>query len=259
MNIQKIKCVSDRLYPKLNCFTSPEFAMLAQAKKHIQETATKDFSEGDLISIARSEISEPVFSKLTKAGRELYNKTPTEDILFIVSYAIAAIIDDYEWDFDHYSNSHLSYISQRVEDSFYDLDILLRSHLEVIDAYCASSRNWVSLNLPREQGFKNDVNNWYRSYHSLSKEEIYEKIETAARNVVVNQYNWDEFDVDGFSWAIGSFTFICVSAGLLSSFDDGFKNVYRSYINKGFEKIKINKAENTATKHKSLFSLLFGK
>ena len=57
-----IKQIMDKLGPTLNDPSSYKFTLLCDIKKNIQEVATTDFSEGDLISIFRSEISEPIFS-----------------------------------------------------------------------------------------------------------------------------------------------------------------------------------------------------
>lgn len=241
MEPRKIKQISDRLYPQLLNPLSKEFSLLCKIKKQIQETATLEFSEGDKISISSAQISDPVFYKLSNAGRDYYEESPNEDVLFFVSYSIATIMKEYQWDFGSDLNQLLSYISKRVESSDFNRKVLLRSLLDDVDAYCKSSWNWVSRNLPLGPNFHNDVENWQNSYRSLSEEDIYKKIETATRNVVVEHYHWDEFDVDGFSWAIGSFAFICLSAGLISSFNKAFKIVYNTYVVKGLR--SINKVD----------------
>lgn len=240
MTTQKIKHLSDKLYQKLNSPVSQEFRVLCKAKKYIQEEATKEFSDGDLISIQRSEVSEPVFFKLIKAGRKFYADAPSDEKIFIVSFAIATIMKEYGWCYEYYSESHMAYISKRLENPNLDLRILLESHLKVIDAYCNSARDWTYQNLPTTPGFKLDVENWRKLCHRLSIESIYKKIEDAARETVVRQYQWDEYDVDGFSWAIGTLTYVCVFGGILPSFDMAFKSIYRSYVKKGLDTIKQN-------------------
>lgn len=249
MNIHRIKQLSDVLYPKLIYSGSSEFAKLCQVKKQIQEEATELFSEGDCMNIALSMKSEPVFSKLTKVGRNIYQESPTEENLFVITFAIATIIKEYEWNYDHYSDSHLSYISERVEKYEFDLDILLHSHLDDMNVYCESSRNYVSKNLLNEPGFWEDVQNWRKRYQNYSIEAIYKEISTAARSVVVDQYKWDEFDVDGFSWAIGVFSLICVKADLIPSFDEGFKKAFILYVNKGLSTINQKKKEMESLMH----------
>ena len=234
MNTLMIKQIMDKLGPTLNDPSSYKFTLLCDIKKNIQEVATTDFSEGDLISISRSEISEPIFSKVTKVGRTIYYSNPTDEYLYMISLAIATILKEYEWDFNHFSLPHLSYISNRVENYYYDLKILLNSHIAVMDAYCQSSKNWIFQNKQLLTDLDAEVKNWSLACKNRTLQQIYEMIENSARKRVVNIQHWDEFDVDGFSWTIGYLVFICMSANIISSFEDAFSTIYTSYINKGF-------------------------
>lgn len=235
-----IKQILDRLYPKMSFPGSTEFGLLCDFKNQIQDSVTNELSDGEKMSIAHSLISESVFSKLTKVGRNIYESAPDNDNLFLISFAIAKITEEFGWKYNYYSPANLSYISKRIEDQNLDLGILLTSHLKDIDVYCTSSKNWALQNLPQTRGFIEDVENFKRECVNLSINQVYEKIEEESRAVVVNQYHWDEYDVEGLSWAIGTFSLISVYSGIVDSFENVFKSVYIKYLNKGLDRVMNN-------------------
>lgn len=234
-----IKKISDRLYPKLSNYSSVEFASLCKYKKYIQETAIKDFSDRERACIERSEKNESIISKLTKAGRSLYNDSPTEETLFLISFAIAKILEDFEWDFDYYSQSNISWIANRVKSQAFDRAIVLNSYLDVIDSYCNYSKNYVCRTLPEDKDIVQNIQTWYNICLNSNYEELLVKIEESARNTV-NSHHWEEFDVDGFSWAIAVFVYFSVCARLIApdDFDAVFKVVFKSYVNKALDDVK---------------------
>lgn len=110
---------------------------------------------------------------------------------------------------------------------------LLHSFLNDDWVYCDAARKAVVKKDVKHHAYFEDLKMEYASmFRGRPLSVLYQQISANVRELV-EMSKWDEYDVDGFSWYIGVHVLACESAGLVSSFDQAFKEVYRIYIQKG--------------------------